>query len=815
MWNLWMAAGMLGATLMLAACAQQDQMDGLGSGQTVRAGLSLVDNGQAKAVLVLPKEAAPEEKMAAAEIQLHIEKMSGAKLETISQGENLAGRTPILIGRAAPSDLDALIQQKGTDPCSFALVVDAKQVSLRGLSPAGTRIAATELLEQLGVRWFMPGDLGTVVPEVKTVKIAEQKTVQAPSFAARWTTTARSLKDAGHTWELRMRMGGPNFPSSHGIPQADELVDAQSAGTKAPAKKPDPKSVFEQHPEYFSLIDGKRVEKQLCVSNPEVLKRAITATKNYFRQNPNEPWIGMGPDDGGGFCQCDNCKAMDGGDYDQIAHTTSMTDRYVTFFNRILDGIKDEFPDKKVAFYAYATYMRPPVKVKPDPKIVPATAVIGLCRLHGMGNPICPEKSYEKWVTTEWGKILPEVYNRGYWFNLADPGLCYLMLGRLKTEVPLGKELGVKGWRVETTDNTSAECPSLYIASKLMWNCNANVDDLMQDFYQKFFGPAAKPMQTYIEAMDNALTHADFHTGCSWDIPHIYTPEVRKQAKSALEKAAKLAPKGLYAQRVQMYQKNFEYTEAFITMIDRRMANDYATAKQSLDKMDAINKELTQGEVPLLNTKLAESYLTRFFRKATDDGYNRTTGGNQMVAGLKTQWDFQVDPERIGEAIGLWRPENTGGNWQNFRSDLSWGDQGLRYYKGVAWYRQNVKIPSDAAGRRTFLWFGGVDEKAQVWVNGKNIGTSQVGTFAPFELDATDAIQPGKANSVVICVTNDKLNELGTGGIMGPVMFYAPKEGKNAKVENGKGPARDESMEVIAAPDKPAVKAAPKAEPKK
>ena len=47
--------------------------------------------------------------------------------------------------------------------------------------------------------------------------------------------------------------------------------------------------------------------------------------------------------------------------------------------------------------------------------------MITLCRMHGMDSPVCPEKSYEKWIIQEWGKLVPEVYYRGYWFNLADP----------------------------------------------------------------------------------------------------------------------------------------------------------------------------------------------------------------------------------------------------------------------------------------------------------------------------------------------------------------------------------------------------------
>ena len=94
-----------------------------------------------------------------------------------------------------------------------------------------------------------------------------------------------------------------------------------------------------------------------------------------------------------------------------------------------------------------------------------------------------------------------------------------------------------------------------------------------------------------------------------------------------------------------------------------------------------------------------------------------------------------------------------------------------------------VDVPAGAVGKRVFLWCGGVDEKAKVWVNGKPVGISPVAAFSPFELDATDAVRAGK-NVITFCVVNEVVNELGTGGIVAPVMLYTPAAGKDAKLEN-------------------------------
>ncbi len=48
------------------------------------------------------------------------------------------------------------------------------------------------------------------------------------------------------------------------------------------------------------------------------------------------------------------------------------------------------------------------------------------------------------------------------------------------------------------------------------------------------------------------------------------------------------------------------------------------------------------------------------------------------------------------------------------------------------------------------------------------------GTFRPFDLLATRAVRFGAPNTVSVKITNDRLAELGVGGILAPVMFWSP-----------------------------------------
>ncbi len=74
-------------------------------------------------------------------------------------------------------------------------------------------------------------------------------------------------------------------------------------------------------------------------------------------------------------------------------------------------------------------------------------------------------------------------------------------------------------------------------------------------------------------------------------------------------------------------------------------------------------------------------------------------------------------------------------------------------YQGVGWYRLSFTGPRDLDRKRVYLQFDAASRTAEVWLNGKRLG-SHAGGFSRFRLDASAALKPGAANTLLVKVDN-------------------------------------------------------------
>ena len=70
------------------------------------------------------------------------------------------------------------------------------------------------------------------------------------------------------------------------------------------------------------------------------------------------------------------------------------------------------------------------------------------------------------------------------------------------------------------------------------------------------------------------------------------------------------------------------------------------------------------------------------------------------------------------------------------------------------WFRKKIEVPKTYAGQTVWLNFDGINYRADVWLNGKQVAGSKeiVGMFKRFRLNVTDYVMPGKTNVLAVAV---------------------------------------------------------------
>ena len=79
--------------------------------------------------------------------------------------------------------------------------------------------------------------------------------------------------------------------------------------------------------------------------------------------------------------------------------------------------------------------------------------------------------------------------------------------------------------------------------------------------------------------------------------------------------------------------------------------------------------------------------------------------------------------------------------------DWNTQDPKLYYYEGTVWYKTSFKY-APREGRRLFLYFGAVNSRAVVYLNGRKLGEHE-GGFTPFNFEVSGAVVDGE-NTVVV-----------------------------------------------------------------
>ena len=360
----------------------------------------------------------------------------------------------------------------------YVIFSDGKKIEIAATSPLGIVHGTAAFAHELGYRRFFGSKRWEHFPQLKKISFAA-KIIESPDFTSRniWVVVLQreDLEDAKE-YRWANLYGGKALNTGH---MYETFIRAR-------------KDTFAQHPEYRALVKGSRTQVtqdvKLCISNPGLRAEMVSYIRELLTKNPDLYSVSMDPSDGGNWCECEPC-----------AKLGSVSTRVVTLANEAARMIRSEFPGKKIGFYAYAHHSPPPdIKVEPEIIVSVATAFLQEGWTYERLVKAWSEKGVAQFGTRDYHDVV-------IWSDWWTPGRAKGTNTQFCTEGLKNYYYG--GSRYYLSEGGwvfASNGLGYYLSMRTLWNVKeaANKNDMIQDFLQTMFGPAAKAMGEYYELVD-------------------------------------------------------------------------------------------------------------------------------------------------------------------------------------------------------------------------------------------------------------------------------------------------------------------------
>jgi len=702
------------------------------------AALTIVKDGQPRAIIVTAAEPSASARRAAEELQHFIELMSGAKLpiqddaalQPFAGPLLLVGRSGLVKGVQIPSGDDLDHTREG-----FVLKTQGNTLILAGNEDGeyhGTEYAVYELLNRLGCRWYFPGEFGQVAPKTATISVPDLNVAQKPSFTVRniWTSGWADITGDNDAFMLRNKgslRGGFAFPGDGTI------------NNLAPVAK-----YAKDFPDIYAMDrNGKRQDENtepqlvmLCTTNPKAVEIAANSIADHFRAHPEANSFGFSAPDSNAVCYCPDCVARMHDILLDSGIGESISDPYFNFVNNLAWKVNEQFPDKYIVVLAYASRVTPPEGLdRPwNPHIIIQLAQLRVSALHPIGTPTDYSALRQLRTVKQWSRITPKMLIYDYDPHADLSRMPFWRSRAIARDMKLYKSNNVIGFTTEGNNTFFRTGLNYYVRARLMWDVNTDIEKLLDDFYTNFFGPASAPMKQFceeIEAMLQATTDRITWQPLYVDWTPTYPPAQVAALGKLLDQAEAKANTPELRQRIRLYRILHGYMTADLNVYALEHQGKYAAALVELDKMPKLIAEaegIQKGLLPpdpgwVLNEGRGFNHLKNYLTMLADSADGKL---GELLALAPEKAQFMKDPTNIGLYDEWMRDGAKAVKWESIDLTRDWSLNGYRdaegyAYDGIGWYRIAMKVKKPAAGRAQLLLPLVYAEKLWIWLNGEMV----------------------------------------------------------------------------------------------
>jgi hypothetical protein len=470
--------------------------------------LPVARDGQPRCVIAVGAEPSPAERTAARELQHFLKQVTGAELPIEPCTRVARERPQIVVGPSArlTEILPELkLDEVGDDGIVVQTVGNA--LVLAGPRPRGTLYAVYTFLEDtVGCRWWTSSE--STIPKSPTLTVPPVDVTYAPKLKSRMAYYRDALKGP---FAAKLKLNGS-------AARVDETLGgnnrfAMFVHTFFPLLPPE--KYFDQHPEWYSLINGKRTYQraQLCLTNDEMRQELTRNALVVLRKNPGAKLISISQNDWRNPCQCEKCRAV-------VEEEGSEAGPVLRFVNAVAADVEKEFPHVWVETLAYQYTRQAPKLVRPR-----ANVVVRLCSIecsfveplgggkYGGGEQNEPFRN----DIEAWSRIAPRLFVWDYVTNFHNYIVPHPNLRVLAPNVRFFVDHNVVGL-FEQGDSQSGVGDFVglraWLLAHLMWNPALDEHKLIGEFLSGYYGAAAPHLREYLELINDAGEKSGTYLRC-------------------------------------------------------------------------------------------------------------------------------------------------------------------------------------------------------------------------------------------------------------------------------------------------------------
>ena len=543
---------------------------------------TVFSGGKSGYSIVVSSKASESEKYAAQELQSCIEAVGRVKLPVVDCGQGRVG-SRIIIGYNRDSErLFPQEPKRQADDESFVYKNQSGDIVILGGGDRGTMYGVFSFLEnELGCHWL--AEDCTVLPSRSAYSFSSLDHSESPVIARR-SILYSGIRDAFFRTHCRINERIRTSPAKP-IKQIGGDYSFLSPHTMAfllPAEK-----YYDSHPEYFALVDGKRINKntQPCFSNPAVLSICINQLREIMRTYPEFSIYEVSALDNDNRCFCDKCNK-------RVAQLGSYTDLVLDFVNHVVDGVKREFPDKYIEFLAYGkNTSTAPISVIPRENVVIRLSDIGACRIHGFETCNSSGSAKALQALKQWRRVTDRLVIWDYvsdfsWYHIPFPNFY-----AIREDFQTYDHYGIDGIFIEgnhTSPQNHFQALRIYVVTKLLWNPYADLDAIVNEFLEGYYGSSAKFIRQYFDLI-HAHVKPDTHLGAfAKYYEDYYSEELVESALRIFTKAKKAADNEVVLRRVE--QEEFSVRLLWSVSDPKAAVRDgsYEKVRQMIEKEEGL-----------------------------------------------------------------------------------------------------------------------------------------------------------------------------------------------------------------------------------